>query len=114
MPTSSSRLAYPDCEEFLNRALEDNVGVRLPFDSKGQAHGFLVRCNTYRQIVRKDNKAIFERGDPMYGRSEYDCLMLNIMPTEDESYWFVYARVYKVNEQAIESLSELENLPDGP
>ena len=113
MPTSSSRLAYPDCEEFLHRAVVDGVGVRLPFNTEGQARGFLVRCNTFRQICRKDNKEIYTRDNPMFGRSEFDCLMLTVVPTEDASDWFVYARVYAVNEEAIESLSEVEGAPHG-
>ena len=108
MPTSSSPLAYPDCESFLSVALEDEIGARLPFLTEGHARQFMVRCNTFRSMCRGDNKKIKQRDDPMYGRSEYDPLQITVLPTEDASEWFVYARRYKINESEIESLSEIE------
>lgn len=111
MPTSSSRLAYPDCEEFFNKALEDGRGVRLPFQIEGHARQFLVRCNSFRQICRQDNMRIHAKDHPMYGRCEYDTVALSVVPTEDHSDWFVYARIYKLNESDVESLSEIEGQP---
>lgn len=114
MPTSTSRLAYPDCEEFLNKALEDGKGVRLPFLVEGHARQFLVRCNTFRSICRSDNMRIHRdnRDHPMYGRCEYDVIALSVVPTEDRSDWFVYARIYALNEADVESLSEIEGNAD--
>lgn len=110
MGTSSSRLSYPDCEQFFNKALEDPIGVRLYFQTEGHARQFYVRCNSYRTICREDNQKIHsqDRNHPLYGRSEYDPIQLTVIPTEDRSEWFVYARIYALNESAIESLSELE------
>lgn len=108
MGTSSSRLSYPDCEQFFNKALEDPIGVRLYFQTEGHARQFYVRCNTFRTICRKDNTKIYERGSQDYGVSVYDPVQLTVIPTEDRSEWFVYARIYALNESAIESLSELE------
>lgn len=108
MPTSSSRLSYPDCEAFLNKALEDDVGARMYFLTKGTAYQFRVRCHQFRQICRNDNRQMYQRDHAMYGRSEYDPITLSILPTEDQSEWFVYARKCLIDEGAIESLAELE------
>lgn len=112
MPTSSSRLSYPDCEAFFDKALDDNVGARLPFNTRGDAYQFRVRCHQFRQICREDNRRIHDRNDALYGRSVYDPITLSILPTEDNSEWFVYARRCTLNESEIESLSELEGPHD--
>lgn len=109
MPTSKSRLSYPDCESFLNAALEDERGARLPFLTEGQATQFRVRCHYFRTIVREDNAEIYtDREHPMHGRSEYDVLALTILPTEDRTEFWVYARKMTINESEIERLSDVE------
>lgn len=110
MPTSSSRLSYPDCEQFFDKALEDEVGARLCFQTEGHARQFLVRANTFRKICRQDNKQIhrLDPENPMYGRCEYDPITLTIVPTEDKSEWFVYGRRNVIGDGMLESLAEVE------
>lgn len=114
MPTSTSRLSYPDCEAFFNRALEDEIGVRLYFQTQGHARQFYVRCNTFRSICRDDNRKMYDRDHPMYSRSEYDPIQLTVVPTEDQAEWFVYARRYRINEAEIESLGDIEGNTHAP
>ena len=114
MTTSQSRLSYPDCEAFLQRASEDAKGMRLPFPVEGAARQFLLRLNTFRKICRKDNMKIHPDPDhPLHGRSEYDPLELKVRGPDAEGEWWVYASRYLPNEGIMESLSELEDLDDG-
>lgn len=114
MPSSKSRLSYPDCEFFFNKVLEDDVGVRTYFPIKGQAMKFRERCHQYRTICRDDNRKMYTPDHPLYGRCEYDPITLSIIPTEDASEWFVYGRKCVISETAIESLSELEGDVNAP
>ena len=108
MPTSTSRLSYPDCEAFLNLAIEDEKGARIPFLTEGMANQFRVRLNYFRTLVRNDNREIHPaRDDPMHGRSEYDVLQFTILP-DDEGEWWVYARQNRIDEGIVEKLSEVE------
>lgn len=107
MPTSTSRLSYPDCESFLNIALEDEKGARLPFSTEGQANQFRVRLNYFRTLCRNDNAKIFPHADdPFHGRCEYDPLEFTIVP-DAAGEWWVYARVRKSVEAEVERLSEV-------
>lgn len=115
MPTSTSRLSYPDCENFLNVALEDEVGARLPFLLKGAAYQFQVRLNTFRAICRKDNAKVYsDREHPFHGRCEYDPVGIYVQGPDANGEWWVVARKRKVNEAEIELLSEVEGVANGP
>lgn len=109
MPTSTSRASYPDCEKFLTAALDDEQGARLPFLTKGMAHQFMVRLNTFRTICRKDNAKIHTDVDhPMHGRSEYDPLEIAVRGPDAEGEFWVYARKRDFAiESEIEPLSTL-------
>jgi hypothetical protein len=108
MPTSTSRLSYPDCESFLNIALEDEKGARLPFPREGQANQFRVRLNYFRTLVRNDNAKVHpEKDHPMHGRCEYDVLQFTVVP-DDAGEWWVYARINQINEAEVERLSDIE------
>jgi len=113
MATSTSRLSYPDCEGFLDAALADEIGSRLPFLTEGAARQFLVRLNTFRKLCRDDNAKIHtERDHPLHGRCDYDPLELKVLGPDPEGEWWVYARRRQLPEGAIESLSELEGNAD--
>lgn len=115
MPASPSRLAYPDCEEFLNGALADDLGLRKPFGKRGGAQQFLVRLNNFRTICRKDNAKIFPEPDhPLHGRCEYDPLMINIVGPDEAGEWWVYARRLDNMDSYVEKLSEVEGNGDAP
>ena len=118
MPTSQSRASYPDCETFLNSALSDPVGARMPFPPgrpplkpAGPARQFFTRLHTFRTICRHDNAKIYPDPDaPLHMRSEYDPLQITLQgPDANGEYW-IYAQRYDVDiAGVIESLSELEN-----
>jgi hypothetical protein len=111
MPTSYSRASYPDCEKFLDAALGDDQGARLPCATPGAAKQMVVRLNTFRTICRADNAKIFQALDhPLHGRSEYDPLEIVVRgPDAAGEYWvYAFRRDYNI-ESSIEKLSELDS-----
>ena len=117
MVTSTSKLAFGDCFELFDQALEDPIGARIPFTDKdsdrayGAAMHFRVRCNRARSLDRQDNFKTFADGHPMHGRSQYDGLRLRVLRGEDENdgtttFW-VYVEQIKLP-GTVEALSALE------
>jgi hypothetical protein len=114
MPTSTSRLSYPDCEHFLQTALEDSIGARLPFPTRSKAHQYQVRLHYYRTLCRQDNRKIhIDREHPLHGRSEFDPLKISIEGPDASGEWWVFARKYRIDEAEIELLSEVEGVAHG-
>jgi hypothetical protein len=110
MPTSESRLSYPDAEKFLQAALDDATGARKPFTTRGAANHFRVRVNMYRKIMRMDNAKIYPDAEhPMHGRCEYDAISIAVRGPDESGEWWVYAERYDVGDEAIEPLSEISN-----
>jgi hypothetical protein len=108
MSLSNSRLAYDDCEKFLEKALDAERGVRLPYRTSGEAEYFRMRCNQFRAIDRSDNKSVHEPGALMHGKSVYDELTLKVMYSPDGYHW-VYAERRILNEALIEPIPVNEN-----
>jgi len=106
MALSNSILAYNDCREFLERAVEDPKGARLPFGSSRNAEYWRMRCNQFRSLDREQNKRIYEPGHKMWGVSEYDTLTLTIRYSADNLCW-VYAVKLILDAGMIEPLSEV-------
>lgn len=110
MPVSNSRLSYSDCFTLFEKALEDAKGARYQVsggESRSDAWYFRLRMHNARQIDRKDNKELFELGDPLYGRSIYDPLLIQIKQDVEEKWW-IYVVHTEIDGDQIESLSELE------
>lgn len=49
MPVAKSMYAFPDCREFMNKAIHAEKGWRLRFEKKGPAISFRQRCYTARR-----------------------------------------------------------------
>ena len=115
MPVASARLSYTDCFTLFERAYEDPKGARYQAGdgSYGQNKYFSMRMHQARAIDRQDNKELFPPGDPLYGRSIYDALIVQLKE-DAEGKWWVYVSHTEINQSEIESLSELEaGAPDG-
>lgn len=109
MPVSNSRLSYSDCFSLFDKALEDSKGARYQVNGGvkyGDSHHFRLRMHNARSIDRKDNKEVFGIGDPLYGRSVYDPLIIQIKE-DTEGKWWIYVRHTEIDESEIEALSEL-------
>lgn len=111
MSISSSPLSYTDCYEALDRALDDEKGVRVGVESIKSAQFLRMRLNQARSINRDENQRTYEPGHPLYGRSAYDRLMVRIKERGDKVY--VYIEQVANFTRVIESLSEIEPEVEG-
>lgn len=111
MAMSNSIIAYGDCKEFFEKAIEDPKGARRPFVgqyAEDHASRYRMRCHQFRKLDRQQNEEIYEIGHQMYGRSEYDLLTLTIKYSPD-AVW-VYAEKLMLDPGEIESLSEVPEI----
>ncbi len=83
MAYNSSLTSYPDIRATLDRALASAKGVRVRFPDKNAATTFKGRVHTMRYLDRKENCKIYPSGNPMYGRSVYDPLLVKTEPAKE-------------------------------
>ena len=107
MPLSPQIAAYNDCFDLFEKALDDKVGARALFESWSAAFVFRNRMNYFRKLQRDQNKRVYERNDPQWNTSEFDCLIVRIKESVDG--WWVYVERNGGEIQVIESLSEEED-----
>ncbi len=69
-PVSSA--AYADCEKLLEKALESPKGLRVDFPTIAQARYFRHRLNTYRSVLRKESKRIYNDTQLGWNSSPYE------------------------------------------
>lgn len=110
MVTSSSRLAYSDCFDLMNKAIADPKGIKIKFAAGEDAWHFRIRLHTARKIDRNDNKVTYPENHAMWGRSVYDHLTMRIRKSGD----FAWLRLERIDtrEFEVESLSEPETEPE--
>jgi hypothetical protein len=107
MPIPTNRMSYKDIYEVYEKALEDPKGIRLAFDTTGDARNYQMRMHNARAIDRRENAKTYPLGDPMHGQSTYDVLQVRIRHGEDGST-FLYVEPKDKGAPEIESLSEIE------
>lgn len=107
MTTSTSRIAYSDCFELMDKAMDDPRGVRINFPDLGDARNLRLRLHTARKIERQENALTYEEGEPLYGRSAYDILYVPII--KHNKGWWVYLKKRVIENFQIEKLSEVED-----
>jgi hypothetical protein len=90
MTTSTSKLAYDDCYEILDRALRAKTGIRIAVGAEeGVANLLCVRLHYARTLERQQNRDLFQRDDPQYGLSDYDILVVR-RPRLEKGTWYIY------------------------
>lgn len=92
MTISTSKLAYGDCYDLFDQALEDEKGIRAKVEDMDAAIFLRMRMNQARKLDRQSNLETYEPGDPMYGRSNYDRLTFRIRTMPDRSVWILLER----------------------
>lgn len=115
MVTSTSRLAYSDCFDLMDKAIADPKGIKIKFAQGEDAWHFRIRLHTARKIDRNDNRDIYPDNHRMHGRSPYDQLTMRIR-LEDKSNlsgtaWLRLERI-DAREFEVESLSDPEVEPE--
>ena len=107
MSLPSTILAYQDCLDFMDKALDDDKGARVHFLTRDQAEVWRMRCNMARKLDRDQNRRIHEPGHQMHGCSVYDPMQFTIAE-DTEGDWWVYARKMVLDPGRVELLSEVE------
>jgi hypothetical protein len=104
---STSRLAYDDVYECYDRALKDEFGIRIRFESHGDIMHFRSRLNVARAIDRKDNREIYPREHPMHGVSQYDRVICRVREV-DGAWWLYMLPILGAGALEIESLTSFD------
>src|SRR5215510_14686430 len=117
MAVSTSRLAYSDCFELLERAINDPKGIRVKFASYDDAFNFRLRLHQARKIDRQDNLDAYAEGHHMHGHSIYDPLSCKIRPFSKGAWLLIErvdARVFEVESLSKEPIETELPLPLPP
>ena len=104
MSLSNSRLAYRDCFDLLDRALEEGRGIRIELASRANATTFRMRIHQARQLDRTDNTATYPADHHLYGCSIYDELVARI--EELDGRVFLHLDKQKVDILGVEPIPE--------
>lgn len=75
MPAATSDEGYPDCREFMNKAIKADKGWRARFAERGKAVNFRMRCYTARTRERKFNLKFYSKEDVAHGKTVWDELV---------------------------------------
>ena len=102
LPTSS--LAYTDCYEVFEKALDDPKGIRIKCATHNDAVFFRMRLHNARKIMREDNAKTYDRGHPQHGTTEFDKLSVRIRNLRDTFYLYIE---HTLVPEDIEKLSDL-------
>ena len=113
MTLPTSLLSYQDCTELLDSAIADDFGIRYKVADYDEAMHEQSRIHMCRKLHREANKTIYEEGDPLYGRSIYDAIVVRIKNLDGK--FFLYLERNDKVRGTIEPLSTLEPEPEpGP
>lgn len=110
MSLSASIQSYGDCLDFFEKIVDDPKGGRIFIGSHADASHFRLRCNQARKLDRQQNARIYETGDKRHGTSDFDQFCLRVRQ-DTEGGWWVYAERMQLDANAIELLSEIEDVP---
>lgn len=106
MSISKSLGSYQDCRDLFEKADEDQKGCRIFIGDQGQANHFVMRLHQARELIRKENRQLYEPGHPMHGTSTFDKFKCSKKPDRNGDYW-VYVEKIELDLGAVENLSEL-------
>jgi len=100
-------LGVEEIREVFDRALNAEIGVRVPCHSRGAAINLRSRFNYIRKLDRQENAQTYPPGHSMHGKSQYDQLILRIPGKwePDSTVLYIEHRVYEAFE--IENVQEL-------
>lgn len=107
MTIPTNRMSYADVYEKFDEAKDDPKGIRIPFDTKGEAMHYQMRMHNARAVDRRENAKMLDKSHPLHGQSSYDVLQVRLRKGEDDT-WFVYIEPKDKYIGETESLSEIE------
>lgn len=108
MSAPTTRMAYTDCYDIYDQALEHPHGIRMRLVDYDKANHLRMRLHQARKIDREDNARQYEPGQPLYGSSVYDALQIRIRTDTDNCTWlYIEPRTADIIGE-IEPLSQVE------
>jgi hypothetical protein len=79
MSFPTSTIAYTDCYEAFDRALDHPRGIKVPTRTSADAERLRMRMHQARKLAREANTKIYPDPEhPLHGRSPYDALVVRI------------------------------------
>ena len=78
MPFADNVTSYPDCGALFDQALASAKGLRIKFDTPGEAVFQAGRFNAFRVRHRRQNARIYPAEHPLHKASEYDGIMVRV------------------------------------
>lgn len=78
--------SYEDIRGFLDQALASERGVKIEVGYKGKAISMRQRMYKLRTLDRKFSTQMVPFGDPKWGKSAYDCLMVDVQELDGKAY----------------------------
>lgn len=108
MSLSNQFGAYDGEIDLFEKALDDPKGLRINYGAnKSRAEHARMRLHHARGLHREQNKRVYEKDDPRWGKSEFDKLICRLREDGDGEWW-VYIERYGLDVIAVEPLSEIE------
>jgi hypothetical protein len=95
MPLPNNRGAFKPFYDVLDRALESSQGIRIECTTIGDAYQYRNRLNWARKLDQELNRESRKPGDPKYGASDYDQLIVTVK-VEEEKCW-VYVKHNRID-----------------
>jgi hypothetical protein len=95
MSASKSRIAYEDCYKLFEQALISRAGIRIKLPNAGDSYSLRVRLNQARRIDRVDNMETYPEGHRLYGRSQYDQIVVRRGET-DGQHWLELLKIDEI------------------
>lgn len=105
MSLPTSLLSYQDCLKVFDEAVENEEGIRVKFPTRDEAIRFRSRLHYCRKLSREENARIYEKDQPMHGKSQYDSIRCTLKSTKTGHY--VYLEHQTIAEGQIESLANV-------
>lgn len=109
MTISTTLFAFADCIRILDDALEAKHGLRVRVTDENAAIHFRMRLHQARSLTREENKRIYEKEHPQWGRSSYDGLVVRINTEIEDEVW-VHLEKHATRILAIEQLEDNEHM----
>jgi hypothetical protein len=109
MTISNSRLAYKDCYQIFDAAMDDSKGIRIKVEDMDAATFLRMRLHQARVLERQHNAKVYEPDHKMHGCCIYDIVTIKIRPQVNDGIVYVVLERNDSVRGEIEKLSEIED-----
>ena len=95
--------AYKSEIDAFDRAITATRGIRIEFPDQTRARGYVARLHNARALDRKENLRTLDPTNPLYGKSDFDCITVSIRQDTSGNAW-VYLEKNEVIPGHVEEL----------